>query len=138
MFLSNLSVPLYADTTLILRCHKRLVLIFRPFIVKLLNKFHVQIAGEIFAFSYCIVSSKRYEACVIKLTNWLCLVSDLSLQCSLMAHFYPHEEMGQTEKKKKERMFPYCRSLYCMTGRCCSVCNLINFSHLQLCQKTQT
>lgn len=64
--------------------------------------FHVQIAGEIFAFSYCIVSSKRYGACVIKLTNLLWLASVLSLQRSLLAHFYPHEEMGQTEEKKKE------------------------------------
>ncbi len=62
--------------------------------------FHVQIAGEIFALSYCIVSSKRYGACVIKLTNLLWLVSVLSLQRSLLAHFYPHEEMGQTEEKK--------------------------------------
>lgn len=42
---------------------------------------------------------------VIKLTNLLCLVSDLSLQCSLMAHFYPHEEMGQTEEKKRTYVF---------------------------------
>lgn len=115
------------DTTLILCCQTELVFTLHPSEVKLLTSFvfHVQIADEIFAFSYCIVSSKRYGACVIKLTNLLWLVSVLSLQCSLLAHFYPREEMGQT-KEKKNLCFLTETRCNASLERCCSVCSSIS------------
>jgi len=108
---------------LILRCQSGLVFTLHPSIVKLLTSFmfHMQIADEIFAFSYCIVSSKRYGACVIKLTNLLWLVCVLSLQCSLLAHFHPCEGMGQTKEEKKNE-----------SERSCSFCSFINFCHLKI------
>lgn len=91
------------------------------------NKFRVSCADS--GWNICLLilycSSKRYGACVIKLTNLLWLVVVLSLQCSLLAHFYPREEMGHT-KEKKNLCFLTATHCNASLERCCSVCSFDN------------
>jgi len=88
---------------LILRCQSGLVFTLHPSIVKLLTSFmfHMQIAGEIFAFSYCIVSSKRYGACFIKLTNLLWLLCVLPYNVLCWPTFIHVKEWVKPKKKKR-------------------------------------